>query len=125
MGYMEVKSVHVASVATSYALFVLRGIWMIQGSVRLQERWVRIVPHLIDTVLLGSAITLAIITSQYPFTMSWLTAKVGGLVAYIGLGMIALTYGRTRGVRVAAWIAAQAVFGYIVVVALMRHPFPF
>jgi len=125
MGYIEVKSMHVASVATSYALFVLRGIWMMRGSALLQQRWVRILPHVIDTVLLGSAIVLAVITYQYPLTTSWVTAKVVALIVYIALGMVALKHGSTRGVRVAAWVAAQAVFGYIVAVAVMRQPLPF
>ncbi len=125
MGYLEIKSVHLASAATSYALFFLRGVWMIRGSALLRHRWVRVVPHVIDTVLLGSAIALAIISHQYPFVTAWVTAKVAAVIAYIGLGMIALRHGRTRSVRIAAWVAAQVIFGYIVVVALTRRPFLF
>jgi len=125
VGYLEIKGIHLTSVATSYALFFLRGVWMLQGSTLLQRSWVRIVPHVIDTVLLGSAVALAIISYQYPFTTPWVTAKVVALVLYIGLGMIALKHGRTRGVRLAAWLAAQAVFGYIVAVALTQDPIPF
>jgi len=125
VGYLEIKAVHLTSVATSYALFVLRGVWMLQGSALLERRWVRIVPHVVDTVLLGSAIALAVISYQYPLTTPWVTAKVAALIVYIGLGMIALKHGRTRGAKLAAWLAAQAVFGYIVAVALTRNPFPF
>lgn len=113
-----------ACVALSYALFVLRGVWMISDSALLKQRWVRIVPHVIDTVLLTSAIALAVIVHQYPFVNGWLTAKVVGLVVYIGLGTIALKRGRTRRVRIAAWLAAQAVFFYIVAVAVTRQPLP-
>ena len=122
MEYIALKSLHVGSVATSYALFFLRGIWMMQGSSLLEQRWVKIVPHLVDTVLLASAIAMAVRIAQYPFQTDWLTAKVLALFVYIGLGTLALKRGRTRGARVTAWLAAQAVFAYIVAVALTRNP---
>jgi uncharacterized membrane protein SirB2 len=125
MDYGTLKTVHVASVAGSYALFVLRGVWMTRDSARLQQRWVRIVPHLVDTVLLASAVALAIAIGQYPFTSNWLTAKVFGLFLYIALGSVALRYGKTRRIRIAAWVAAQAVFCYIVAVAITRRPLLF
>src|SRR4051794_21093648 len=124
MEYQLLKAVHVISVASSYALFVTRGVWMLGESAFLRQRWVKIAPHIIDTVLLASAIGLAVLSRQYPFVNGWLTAKVIGLVVYIGLGMVALKHGKTRGVRMGAWIAAQAVFFYIVAVAITRQPLP-
>jgi len=124
MVYASLKIVHVGCVAASYALFVVRGIWMMRESSHLQHRWVRIVPHLVDTLLLASAVALAVMSHQYPLANGWLTAKVAGLLIYIGLGTVALKRGRTRRVRVTAWLAAQAVFFYIVAVALTRQPLP-
>ena len=124
MDYVLLKLVHVTCVITSYLLFLLRGFWMLQGSLRLQQRWVRTVPHVVDTLLLVSALGMAFMIRQYPFVTAWLTAKVLALAVYIGLGMIALRFGRSRRVRAAAWIAAQCVFLYIVAVALTRNPFP-
>lgn len=111
-------------VATSYTLFVARGVWMIRGSPWLARRWVSVVPHLVDTLLLASAVTMAVMLRQYPFVSGWLTAKVLALSCYIGLGMIALRFGRGRSVRLTAWVAAQAVFFYIVAVAMTRNPLP-
>jgi uncharacterized membrane protein SirB2 len=105
----------------SYAGFVLRGIWMIRDSRMLERRWVRVLPHVVDTVLLASAIALAVVLKQYPLAEPWLTAKVLALVLYIGLGMVALRYGTTGRIRMGAWIMAQAVFLYIVAVALTRN----
>lgn len=59
---------------------------------------------------------------QYPFVHDWLTAKVLGLIVYIILGSIALKYGPTKPIRAMAWVAALAVFGYIVSVALTHTP---
>jgi uncharacterized membrane protein SirB2 len=125
MDFGALKTIHVAAVAISYTLFFVRGIWMLTGSPLLERRWVRVVPHVNDTVLLAAAIWMTIILQQYPGTHGWLSAKVAGLIAYIGLGMVALRRGRTRRVRLAAWITAQLVFAYIVAVALAHDPMPF
>jgi len=124
MELVWLKTVHVATAAVSYALFFVRGIWMINGSPRLGARWVRIVPHGNDTLLLAAAIWMTILIDEYPGTHAWLSAKVAGLLVYIGLGTMALKRGKTRGARIAAWIAAQAVFAYIVAVALTHRPLP-
>ena len=124
MSYVLLKYVHVTAVIASFALFFLRGLWMMAASEKLAARWVRVVPHVIDTVLLVSAIALAAMTAQYPFVQPWLTAKILALLVYIVLGTVAIRRGRTRRVRIVAWILALAVFGYIVAVARARVPFP-
>jgi uncharacterized membrane protein SirB2 len=124
MDYASLKITHVSCAGISYLMFVVRGVWMMRASPLLQQFWVRVVPHVIDTVLLASAVALAVIGHQYPFAQGWLTAKVAGLLIYIGLGTVALKHGKTRRARVAAWLAAQAVFFYIVAVAVTRRPLP-
>jgi uncharacterized membrane protein SirB2 len=121
MSYLAVKHLHVTCAALSGSFFLLRGFWMLLGSGMLQQRWVKIAPHVIDTVLLGSAITLAVWSSQYPLAQNWLSAKVVALVAYIILGTVALKRGKTRTVRATAFVAALLVFAYIVKVALTRQ----
>jgi uncharacterized membrane protein SirB2 len=91
----------------------------------LERRWVKVLPHVNDTLLLAAAIALAWMLRQYPFVHGWLTAKVVALAGYILLGMVALRPGRARAVRVAAWAAAQVVFLYIVAVAYTRNPLIF
>jgi len=120
--YPLLKMVHVGSAMMSLGLFVVRGMWMMASPRLLERRWVKIVPHVIDTVLLASAIALAVMIGNYPGTHGWLTAKVAGLVVYIVLGSIALKRGRTRAVRICAFFAALAVFGYIVTVAITKSP---
>jgi len=124
MSYFAVKYVHVGAVIASFSLFFVRGLWMMAAPEKLAARWVRVVPHVIDTVLLASAIALAAMTAQYPFVQPWLTAKVLALLVYILLGTVAIRRGRTRQVRIVAWILALAVFGYMVAVARTRVPFP-
>jgi len=118
------KAVHVGSAILSITGFVLRGVWMLQCSPLLKARATRILPHVVDTVLLVSAIALMLRIAQYPFVHAWLSAKVLALLAYIVLGSIALRYGKTWRVRVLSYGLALAVFLYIVLVAVTRNPVP-
>jgi uncharacterized membrane protein SirB2 len=119
---MLVKHIHVACVIITFVLFFIRGVWMIMESDLLKRKWTRRIPPVIDTLLLISAIYLAIRMHQYPFVHGWLTAKVIALLVYIGLGMLALTYGRTKTIRVSSWIASLLCFFYIVAVAYTKNP---
>lgn len=111
-----------ASAGASLALFLIRGAWMLSGSRLLSSRFSRIVPHVVDTLLLASAVGLMIVLQQYPFAQDWLTAKLIGLVVYIVLGTIALKRGRTPAIRSAALVAALVVFGWIVMTARTHAP---
>ena len=119
--YQSVKDLHVGAAALSIVLFIVRIGWMMGSPQRLRQRWVKVVPHVIDTVLLASALWLAWQLGA-DGTRGWLAAKIGALVLYIMLGMIALKRGKTRRVRIAAAAAALATFGYIVSVALTKSP---
>lgn len=123
--YILLKYLHVSCVALSGGGFVLRGAWMMRASPLLARRWMRITPHVLDTVLLASAIALSLLIGQYPLVDSWLTAKVLGLLAYMALGTIALRRGRTRAVRIAAFCGALLVFAYIVAVAMTKSVLPY
>jgi len=125
MDYLLLKIIHVACVAVTLVLFFGRGVLMLLDSPLLHTRFLRIAPHANDTLLLGSALWMAVISRQYPFAEDWLTAKLLALIVYIGAGMIALSHGRTRRTRVTAWVFALLVFAYIVGVALTRSPLPF
>lgn len=122
--YPALKALHVGAVVVSLAGFAARGALMLADSPLLQARFVRIAPHVVDTVLLASAAWLAGFLHQYPFVHGWLTAKVLALLAYIGLGTVALKRGPTRKARVAAFGGALAAAAYIVAVALTRDPLP-
>jgi uncharacterized membrane protein SirB2 len=120
--YLAVKNLHVLCAVLSGTGFVLQGIWMMMRSPVLEHRVTRTLPHVIDTIFLASAITLAVMSAQYPFVAPWLTAKVIGLLVYILLGAVALRRGRTMRIRVLAFVGAVALFGWIVSVALSRNP---
>lgn len=122
--YATVKTIHLLLAAVSISGFVLRGLWMMAESPRLQARWVRIAPHVVDTLLLGSGVAMALEIARQPLAplAGWLTPKLIAIVVYILLGAVALRRGRTRRARVLAFGAALMVFAYVIGVALTRSP---
>ena len=117
-----VKTIHIVCALLSISGFVGRGLLMIKGSPLLIARWVKISPHIIDTVLLLSAIVLASQWGWSALQMPWLLAKIMALLIYIVLGSLALRPGRPQSVRISAWLAAIVTFTYIVSVALAKNP---
>lgn len=120
-GYLIAKHIHQAAVAITLALFVLRGAWMLQGSQRLQQRWVKVLPHVNDTVLLAAALYMAALIG----VQAWIVAKIAGLLVYIALGTVAIKRGRTLQMRSIAFFAALAVFAYVAAVAATKRVVPF
>ena len=121
---MWLTKAHMGLALLSVSLFFVRGLWMMADSPMRQRRLVKIAPHVIDTLLLVSAIILVVQTHQYPWEHSWLAAKIIALLAYIGIGLVAMRLGRSKSVRVFAWLLALAVFGYMYLVAINRNPLP-
>ncbi|TNF99039.1 MAG: regulator SirB [Gammaproteobacteria bacterium] len=121
--YSIIKLLHQATAVITVFLFVLRGIWLIRESPLLHKRWVRIVPHVNDSILLACAIGLCVLIRQYPFVHHWLTAKVILLVLYIGLGLFVMRSKAAKKVRIIVWFSALVVIGLIATIAITKQPF--
>lgn len=122
--YLLVKHLHIATAVVSMAFFLLRAVWMLAESPLLQRRWVRVLPHVNDSLLLIFALIMVVQSRQYPFVEHWLTAKVLALLAYIVTGAMALRYGRTPAARRRWLVLALASVAYIIAVALTREALP-
>jgi len=119
---MLLKTIHVSAVALSGAGFFARGLGHFTGAQWVRSRASRVLPHVVDTVLLASAVALAVALRISPLAAPWLLAKIVGLCAYVGLGTVALRFGRSRRIRIGAWLAALLAFTYIVSVAFVKDP---
>ncbi|MCZ0926638.1 SirB2 family protein [Halomonas janggokensis] len=119
--YLLLKHLHITAAYASLAFFVLRAIWSFNGAQVLQARWVKVIPHIIDTALLALGVSLAVILNFWPLP-PWLSAKITALVIYIVLGTVAIKRGRTPTTRAMAALAAISVFGYMVGAAIQRSP---
>jgi uncharacterized membrane protein SirB2 len=122
MDYAAWKLLHQSAAALSITGFVARGLGSFTQAAWVRQRVARTAPHVVDTLLLLSALVMAWTLRLTPGNAPWLTAKIAGLLLYIGLGMLALRPGRPLALRIAAWVAALAVFGWIVSVAITKQP---
>ena len=116
--YPIAKHIHMTFAGLSFLGFVIRGYWMISGSNLLHKKPVKILPHIIDTILLLSAAVLVVLTGLYPLAVDFVTLKLLLLVAYIILGTFALKRGKTKAIKVASFVAALVIFLSIFAVAM-------
>lgn len=93
--YLFAKHLHLTVVVISIALFILRFIWLTRSSGMLQKKWVKIVPHVVDTLLLGSAIALCFILAFNPLEQTWLLHKIVAVIIYILVGFWTLKKAQT------------------------------
>lgn len=122
--YLALKHLHLTFVVLSLLAFILRGIWLFMGSDMLGKKWVKILPHIISTILLVSGIGVAVHLGMSPGSQPWIMAKIIGLVIYIGLGVAAFK-AANPATRKLCWVAALLVFAYIVSVAITKSPLGF
>ena len=123
--YLPIKHFHLLTVFITIVLFILRFYWFSKQSTMLTRRWVRIVPHINDTLLLLSGVLLVILSQRYPLLSqdSWLTEKIAGVVVYIALGFVALgRRPRAQKVRWIAFIIALAVVALVIRLAITKMP---
>jgi uncharacterized membrane protein SirB2 len=120
--YFALRTVHIACAMLTITLFTFRGLLMVAGSQLHRNMVLRVVPVAVDIVLLTTALMLTTVIRQYPFSTGWLTMKVLLLVAYVALGSVALRPGRTRRMRIAAFVGALATVTFLVTVARTHSP---
>lgn len=115
-------SIHLMLAYLTVLGFVVRGIWSLIDSPLKNQKWVRVAPHVIDTALLVLGVALAVQLSVSPLE-GWLAAKLVGLLAYIGFGVLTMR-ASTRPLKLVGFVAALASVGYIFAVAFARDPWP-
>ncbi|MEE8321282.1 MAG: SirB2 family protein [Gammaproteobacteria bacterium] len=119
---MLLKYIHVTCVVLTFISFSIRGVWRLQDSPWLQHNITRVLPLIIDTLLLLSGVSLVVILYQSDFIQPWLLAKIVALTVYIVLGSITLRYAKTKTLRITSLLGAWLVFFYIVSVAITKSP---
>ena len=120
--YFLIKHLHITTATLSLLFFVVRAWWSVRESSWLQRRWVRVLPHVNDTLLLTLGVLLMVMLRMWPQHHPWLAAKLIALLLYIGLGTLAIKRGRSPAVRVGAALAAVATFAYMLGAALNHSP---
>ena len=119
--YAIVKHIHLTAIAISLALFLLRFIWTLSQSPMLQKKWVKVLPHVVDTLLLLSAATLCVLIEQYPFVTPWVSEKLLALVMYVFMVTLALKIAKTGFMRVVGLIGALSWVAFAGFVAVSKQ----
>jgi len=122
MDYLTIRSLHETAVALSVSGFAARWAGGLAGAPWSRSRLARTLPHIVDTALLVCALMMVTMLRINPFATPWLAAKMGGLLAYIGLGVVALRPSNPWTLRAGAGCAALIVVAWIVSVAFTKNP---
>ena len=119
--YMAYKHFHLLMVVLSVSFLLVRYAMSLKPAAILQTKFFKIAPHVIDTLLLVSAVLLMITLQQYPFVHAWLTEKLLAVLAYIALGVMAFK-GRTAAIRWLCFLGALGWLGLVLRVAITKQP---
>jgi uncharacterized membrane protein SirB2 len=116
--YLMLRHLHLTFVIISILGFLARWVLAMNHSPLLAKRWVKVVPHINDTLLLAAALGLCVMLGQYPFVVHWLTAKVLLLIGYIVAGTFAIKRAKSSRGRLIAGLIALALFAQMIGVAI-------
>ena len=121
---LTIKTLHILCALISITGFIYRGYLKINCPEQLKKKWLKITPHIVDTLLLASAIYLVVAIQQYPTMFNWVSAKIVALLIYIGFGFMTLRFGKNRRLIIVSFVLAILTFSYIVAVALTKQVWP-
>ena len=122
--YEILKHTHLTALALSFLLFFIRGLLMMRESPLGKHRALIITPHVINLLLIGSGISLAVFMHLSPGNQPWLLVKLVALVLYIALGVLTFKHPKLF-VRKIFWLLALIIFAFIVSVAQSKNPLGF
>lgn len=118
------KHTHLTALALSFLLFFIRGYLMMRESNASKHRAFLIAPHIINLLLIGSGIALAVVMHFNPANQPWLATKLIALFVYITLGILTFKHPVLK-IRKLLWVSALIVFAFIVSVAQSKNPLGF
>jgi uncharacterized membrane protein SirB2 len=106
----------------SVLLFTLRFVWLLKGSDKLHQKWVKVLPHIVDTLLFILGIGLAIKLSINPLEHYWFAEKLFAVLAYIFTGYYTLKLARNRTMQIIGYLGAMGWIMLIVRLAITKAP---
>lgn len=121
--YLAFKHLHMTLAILSLIFFITRWVWSLRASALINRKWVKVTPHIIDTLLLLLGISLLVQIQVLPWQVSWLSAKLVALVFYIGLGVMALKSVDAR-TKLATGVLAIGSFAFMLGCAITKSPMP-
>lgn len=115
------KHLHLTLAVISISFFTLRFAWLLINSDQLNRKWVKITPHIIDTLLLVIGAIMVVRLAINPFEQVWLAEKLLALAAYIFTGVYTLKFAKNRMMQIFGYLGAMAWVIVIVRIALTKE----
>lgn len=115
------KHLHMTLALLSVGLLTLRFIWLLKGSANLEKKWLKIAPHIIDTLLLLLGVGLAVKLSINPMEQLWLAEKLLAIAAYIFTGYYTLKVAKNNTMRVIGFLGALGWIMLVVKIATTKQ----
>jgi len=122
MNLLFLKYLHIVSVAASFALLFVRGLWVMQSYPDSNEKWVRVLPHVVDAVLVLSAVAMLAMSPLGGWPGDWLTVKLALVVVYAMPAFYLFRGARALATKILAWLLALLVLLFIATIAVLRNP---
>lgn len=122
MNYLTLKYLHIICVAGSFSLFFIRGIWLLRSYPHAQEPWIKALPHVVDSLLVASAIGMLIMAPKGIWDGNWMLVKVVLVIVYAMMSVLVLRLAKSKTQRVLLWITALLVFLFATTVSVLHHP---
>jgi len=122
MNFLLLKYIHILAVAASFALFFIRGVWLLQSYPPAPERWVRILPHVVDGLLVASALGMLAMAPATADYKGWMPVKLALIGLYVFLVVFVIRLAKAKWQRFAAWLLALMVFLFVTSIAVLRNP---
>lgn len=120
--YPLLLKTHLGLVMTSVGLFAVRALAALQGQPwPIRPGWRR-TSEVIDSALLTAGASLWWLLQLNPLHTPWLGLKLGLLVVYIALGVVAMRSTASTPVRALCLLAALLCVAFMASIALARHP---
>ena len=122
--YASLLLLHKLAVLTSIVVFFARGLGLIYNREWVKRKPVKIVPHIVDTLLIASAIGIVVVT-PFAFSEPWILLKLIGVLVYVVLSAVVFKIAQSRVQRALFWVLNLAVLFFLVAVAVEKQAWPF
>jgi len=117
-----IKLIHFTFILTSVISFSARFVLSFFKPEMLQNKFIKIAPHVIDTVLLISGVALVLQGGWLEGEFGWIVSKLTLLAGYIIFGVIAMRV-KNKGTRWVGFLAAMLCYVGIFIIAITKNGF--
>lgn len=122
------KHIHVLMAVLSVLFLILRFAYGIRDTGHLNKRWLKVIPHIIDGLLVLSIIGMLVSVGVSVFPSAWLSEKFTMFILYIVFSVLMVLSLRGRlsaGLRIPAFVLALLSWLWLIKVAVTKMPMLF